>query len=250
MGIYRPTYFLTSAFFSSSVPATTRYSPRTQVLRDHAALYITFPKAGPAHRATALLGSKQLAMQSVTLTVHPPPPLPRAALPTVWTPAALAAEAQTTLLRELRARLARDITERLVALDLKRLVVEARSVWDTRGPGQEGARPAERKGLKGLSFRKKVAEKEVVAEEEKEDVARRDDEEDEIVRPVKRRRVVAPEEEEEEEEAGVESEDEDEADVVRALALSTALERKRTRALALAHHARQLPSPRPSLFPP
>lgn len=212
---------------------TTIYSPATQVLRDHAALYITFPKAGPAHRATALLGSKQLAMQSVTLTVHPPPPLPRAAAPTVWTPAALAAEAHATLLRELRARLARDITERLVGLDLKRLALEARSAWDARGAGAEGARPMERKGLKGLSFRKKAAEKAAVAEAEKEEeVAQREEDEDEVeaaVRPVKRRRVVAREVEEEEEEgAGVESEDEDEADVVRALALAAALDRKRT----------------------
>jgi histone-lysine N-methyltransferase SETD1 len=207
-----------------------------QVLRDHTGLYVTFPKAGVAHRATALLGSKQLGFQSVTLTVHPPPVYEPVIEKTHWDADELVAAAQEIVIRELRVLLGKDIADRLVGQDLKKLVVEERSKGASASAIQkELARPLEKKGLKGLSFKKK---KEVVEQEKEEldemDVEEKEeaeveaemeleqeDEEEEVERPKKKRKMEAVKTQRRViDDEDIESEDEDESDVARVAAIN------------------------------
>ena len=186
-----------------------------QILRDHTHLYITFPKPGVAHRATTFLNSKPLHFQSVTLSVHPPPEYTPTIVKTSWTPTELVDDAQRIIVHELRRLLERDIGERLVQQDLKRLITEERNKRvSVVGVGD---RPMEKKGLKGLSFKKKAKEEKAqvatdVQEEEKEE----EEEEEETERPPKKKRKTAevpvkkPKRAVEDED--IESEDEDEED--------------------------------------
>lgn len=177
---------------------------REKILRDHTGLYLTFPKAGVAHRATTLLGSNQLAFQSVTLTVHPPPAYEPVVEKTHWNDDELVTEARKQIIRELRTMLEKDISERVVAIDLKKLVSEERA--KTTSLIHQEKKPLE--SLKGLSFKRaKKAPKEAPVvqkheplqeEDEKEEDKEPepevgDEEEDEeiVMRPKKKRKTDA-----------------------------------------------------------
>ncbi|KAF4612764.1 hypothetical protein D9613_011728 [Agrocybe pediades] len=188
-----------------------------KVLRDHTGIYVTFPKAGLAHRAVTVLAGKPLALQSVTLTAHPAPVYTEVREKTHWEEHELLADAQAIILQELRVLLEKDVSDRLVAQDLKKVYAEEmgrrRSALGREHVPKPGA--GERRGLdlKGLSF-KRMAKPVVVVEEEKK-VQEEEEEEEEMkgVEVRKRgRKVVHDEEEEEEEEAG---EEEEEAEVER-----------------------------------
>ncbi|KDR74904.1 hypothetical protein GALMADRAFT_566958 [Galerina marginata CBS 339.88] len=161
-----------------------------KVLKDHTGLYVTFDKAGTAHRATTVLAANQLAFQQVTLTAHPPPLyVPPAAEKTHWTESELLVEAQKMILEELKSLLEKDISDRIVQQDLKALWQEERS----KGPGAREQKPLEKKGLKGLSFRRP---KEVVEEKEEPEPELEDEEEEEeeveeleVERPKKKRKT-------------------------------------------------------------
>ncbi|KAF9476083.1 hypothetical protein BDN70DRAFT_863781 [Pholiota conissans] len=225
-----------------------------KILRDHTGLYVTFPKAGVAHRATALLGTKQLGFQSVTLTVHPPPIYVPLVEKTHWDADELVAAAQQIVVQELRAQLGKDISERLVGMQLKKIIVEERA----RAPPpaaasalQRGvALPLEKKGLKGLSFKKRVVEVEpekealeemevgvepevaitVEAEVELEDEEEQDEEETDAERPKKKRKVEPVKAQRKViDDEDIESEDEDESDIARVAAINANIAaRKRT----------------------
>ncbi|KAF8653398.1 hypothetical protein AX16_003970 [Volvariella volvacea WC 439] len=137
--------------------------PVDKVLKDHTGWYVTFQNATSARRAAMVInnGSKMLAYQTVTLAVHPPPPARSATLSktkTKWEPEEMIEQAQDTILKELRGLLQKDLVERVVGPEYRKLVAEIRSMKEQMGQGQSVAvaepKPVEKKGLKGLSFKK------------------------------------------------------------------------------------------------
>jgi len=146
-----------------------------------------------------VLGTRTLAYQSVTLTVHSPPADVPEPSKTKWEKGELVEQAQQSIFRELRTLLEKDITDRVVAPMLRRFVAEekAKSRGETGTLGVPEQKPLEKKGLKGLSFKKQI-KKEVVQEIKVEapDRERRKEEEDEeeeqeevVERPKKRRKT-------------------------------------------------------------
>ena len=166
-----------------------------KILRDHTAIYITFAKPGVAQRAAMFLGSgqKQLGYQLVNVSAHQPPTNPTSTKKTHWEESEMIAEAQNLIVQELRSMLEKDISEKLVGQELKKFIVEERS--KATSALQREQKPLEKKGLKGLSFKKQVKEEVKVIEKKEENVGEDEEEED------------GGEEDEDEEE---EDEDEDE----------------------------------------
>ncbi|KAH7928848.1 hypothetical protein BV22DRAFT_1003907 [Leucogyrophana mollusca] len=160
-----------------------------QVLRDHGAWYVAFQTSDSARRAAMVLnsGARTLAHHSVTVTACPPPSQVTSAPSgkTSWTEEEMVQQAGESIVRELKVLLEKDITERVVAVDIRRLVADEKAkVAETRV--KEGLEVAESKpvekekrGLKGLSFRKpnkrtreveaKVVEEEDQGEQEEEE---------------------------------------------------------------------------------
>lgn len=143
------------------------------VLRDHAAWYVTFKTPDSARRAGMVLnsGGRTIAHHSVTVTTCPPPSKgavamaehgePAAGVKKTWTPEEMVQSAEHAILRELKALLEKDITERVVAAGLRKLVAEEKAKVMAKSKGKEGGlavdgevKPAEKRGWKGLSFRK------------------------------------------------------------------------------------------------
>ena len=149
------------------------------------------------------------------------------------------AEAQNLIVQELRSMLEKDISEKLVGQELKKFIVEERS--KATSVLQREQKPLEKKGLKGLSFRKKEVEVKVIEEKEggendEEDIGVEEEEEEEDIveeeeeeeRPKKKRktelvkrprRVVDADD--------LESEEEDEDDLIKLAALDLDGVRKR-----------------------
>jgi len=136
---------------------------------------------------------------------------------TSWSDKELVEEARQMIFDQLKVLLEKDISEQLVGQDLKRIMLEEKS----KGPTHGDDKFAEKKGLKGLSFRKKPPKvTEVVAEveaEEKqglgEDQAEDEEEAEELQRPKKKRKteVVVKKSRKVIDDDDIESEDEDEA---------------------------------------
>ena len=145
------------------------------VLRDHGAWYVTFKTPDSARRAGMVLnsGGRTIAHHSVAVTTCPPPSKdavamaehgePAAGAKRMWTPEEMVQCAEQAILRELKALLEKDITERVVAAGLRKLVAEekAKAMAEVEAKAKEGGvvvdgevKPAEKKGWKGLSFRK------------------------------------------------------------------------------------------------
>ena len=209
-----------------------------KILRDHTAIYVTFAKPGVAQRAAMFLGSgqKQLGYQLVSVSAHQPPANVVSTKKTHWEESEMIAEAQNLIIQELRSLLEKDISEKLVGQELKKFIVEERS--KATSVLQREQKPLEKKGLKGLSFKKQVKEVKVIEEkeeeedigdeEEDEDIEEEDEEEVEVERPKKKRktelvkrsrRVVDAED--------LESEEEDEEDMIKLAALELDSVRKR-----------------------
>ena len=175
---------------------------------------MTFTKPTTARRTVAVLERKTLGHhQSVTLTVCPPPTAASAGvIEKRWTDEEMVEQAQKMIIDELRVLLAKDITDRIVMPELRRVMLEERS---NRTQALMEQKPLEKRGLKGLSF-KKAKPKEVVQEAVvvKEDVKEEADEQEE--RPKKKRKKdVKKVAKKVVEELEAESEEEDEADAVR-----------------------------------
>ncbi|KAG2058022.1 hypothetical protein BDR06DRAFT_951156 [Suillus hirtellus] len=131
------------------------------VLRDHNAWYVAFQTSDSARRAAMVLSSRTLGHHSVTLSACPPPShaAPVAAEKTSWTKEEIVQKAADTIIKELKVLLEKDITERVAAADLRKLVADEKAkVAESKareGPEMVNEqRPAEKRGLKGLSFRK------------------------------------------------------------------------------------------------
>ncbi|KAG6912554.1 hypothetical protein DXG01_013830, partial [Tephrocybe rancida] len=157
---------------------------RAQVLRDHEGWYVAFLTADSAFRAARALsdsGTHKLTYQTVVLTTAPAP--------------ALVAAAQALVLKELRAALREDVKSRLMAEETRAAIGRER----LKAGGGGGSVVPEKRGLKGLSFRKAkpkvVVEKveEAVQEPEPEVEVEEGEEEGEVEvreRPKKRRKEV------------------------------------------------------------
>ncbi|KAI0314929.1 hypothetical protein OF83DRAFT_1134444 [Amylostereum chailletii] len=177
-----------------------------QILHDHLAWYVTFRAANSARRAQVFVeGNKRtLANYSITATIQPPPPSSTATVKTSWTEEELVDQASQLIVKELRQVLEKDVIERLVGVQLRKLAGEHKAqqssrskagnkaVDDARGLTFEGP------NLKGLSFKKAnkrvrqeiamVEEKAVGKEEREEKVMEVDADAAEVARPKKKRR--------------------------------------------------------------
>jgi histone-lysine N-methyltransferase SETD1 len=135
-------------------------------------------------------------------------------------------EAQNLIIRELRSMLEKDISEKLVGQELKKFIAEERS--KATSALQKEQKPLEKKGLKGLSFKKQVKEVKVIEGEkgEEEDV---EEEEEEEERPKKKRRTELVKRPRKVVDADdLESEEEDEDDLIKLATLDLDGVRKRT----------------------
>ena len=208
-----------------------------KVLRDHTAIYVTFAKPGVAQRAAMFLGSgqKQLGYQLVSVSAHQPPANAISTKKTHWEESEMIAEAQNLIIQELRSMLEKDISEKLVAQELKKFIVEERSKATSKL--QREQKPLEKKGLKGLSFKKQVKEEVKVVEEEKEEEEKEEEEEEDIEeeeeeekeeRPKKKRKTELMKRTRKVVDADdLESEEEDEDDLIKLAALDPDGVRKR-----------------------
>jgi hypothetical protein len=167
------------------------------VLRDHNAWYVAFQTSDSARRAAMVLSSRTLGHHSVTLSACPPPShaAPVAAEKTSWTKEEIVQKAADTIVKELKVLLEKDITERVAAADLRKLVADEKAKFaETKvreGPEMVNEqRPAERRGLKGLSFRKpkRIREEEAKASVVEEEVPLVEPEEPVPVEPPKKKR--------------------------------------------------------------
>ncbi|KAI5118156.1 hypothetical protein M0805_000535 [Coniferiporia weirii] len=166
--------------------------PIDKVLHDHRGWFITFTTPDAAKRAGRVLsiGSRTLANRSVGVSVHPAPTPEDAqtALPAgvgkgrdegrEWGREDLVNEAEKVIVAELRALLEKDVMERLVGVQIRRMVAEERGRREERERERDKARTEaeveaeaergeralevgyekgdlERRGLKGLSFKKR-----------------------------------------------------------------------------------------------
>ncbi|KAI0356932.1 hypothetical protein OH77DRAFT_1495189 [Trametes cingulata] len=140
-----------------------------QVLRDRHSWYVTFKTGDSARRASLVLNTsgRKLAHYSVTVTVRAAPKHVPTAHKTQWTDAELVEQAEKTILRDLRILLEKDVVERVVASQVRRVVLDERTKKGTRVPEAAGVdghvaeahdpldgKYLDKAGLRGLSFRK------------------------------------------------------------------------------------------------
>ncbi|KAL5520617.1 SET1 [Sanghuangporus sanghuang] len=194
--------------------------PVEDVLHDHFGWYITFSRPDAARRAARVLaiGTHTLANRSVSVTVHPPPhpneikqqqeqqqqsstsslhPLNRNELVAekrVWKPEEVVEEAGKVVMKELKTLLEKDVMERIVNAQIRRMVYErererrekeggiaiavdigtgemdnnkmhllVQHAEDVARGGDRADGERERQRLKGLSFRKRKQKVDVAA---------------------------------------------------------------------------------------
>ena len=176
-------------------------------------------------------GQKQLGYQLVSVSAHQPPANPISTKKTHWEESEMIAEAQNLIVQELRSMLEKDISEKLVGQELKKFIVEERS--KATSAVQREQKPLEKKGLKGLSFKKQVKEEVKVVEAEKEEEEEEEEEEEDIEeeeeeRPKKKRKTEVVKRPRKVVDADdIESEEEDEDDLIKLAALNSDGARKR-----------------------
>lgn len=129
-----------------------------KVLQSHAGLFVTFETDDSARRASLVLANRQLGYQDVTLSVHSPPPHASPSPRRVWTEAELVEEAHNLIIKELRASLEGDIKEKLIGTDLRKIIAlsKMKGASNQESNSTEHKPSVERRGLHGLSFKKKT----------------------------------------------------------------------------------------------
>jgi histone-lysine N-methyltransferase SETD1 len=134
-----------------------------KVLQDHLGWYVTFQTNDTARRAAMVLnsGARTLARHSVTISVHPAPSVSASASgKTKWEDDELIDQSEQTIVRELKMLLEKDVTERVMGAALRKMVThekvrKAEEKAKSGGKDAEGGEQrAEKRGLKGLSFKK------------------------------------------------------------------------------------------------
>ncbi|OBZ76711.1 Histone-lysine N-methyltransferase, H3 lysine-4 specific [Grifola frondosa] len=214
-----------------------------KILRDSSGWFVTFQTGDSARRAAMVLssGARTLAHHSVHVSVHAPPALPSSAVKVRWDDAELVEQAEKIILKDLWAMLEKDVMDRVVGSEVRRLVSDdkAKRVSKISGileeridghnvevPDAAEPKPYDRAGLKGLSFRK---QKKRIREETKAvtppamAVEHEIPEEAEVERPKKKPKKSIPKKVVEVED--IESEDED--DMVAAVIAANDISRKR-----------------------
>ena len=144
------------------------------MLHDHYGWYITFTAPGAAARAERVLGlhSRLLANRTVSINVYPVPKLDETRLirsgspgqqreEKIWSREEMVAEAEEIIMKELRALLEKDVTDRVVGMHIHKMAAEERSKRGTEAvpkATKEDSFGASDYGrtLKGLSFRKRT----------------------------------------------------------------------------------------------
>lgn len=140
----------------------------SQVFQDSIGWYVSFKTGDTARRAAMVLngGARTLAQHSVNIAVHFAPNVPAAPVKTRWDDAELVQEAEKIILQDLKAMLEKDITERVVGPEFRRLISDEKRRRAEQEHGVDRAqgvhfenevveRPAlHATSLKGLSFRK------------------------------------------------------------------------------------------------
>ncbi|KAH8083344.1 hypothetical protein BXZ70DRAFT_958502 [Cristinia sonorae] len=97
-----------------------------RILQDHKGWYITFQTADSARRAATVLnlGTRTLAHHSVNVSVHPPPSAPSTSVKTTWSESELIEEAQKLVMKDLKSMLEKDIVDRVIGVEVRRIVTE------------------------------------------------------------------------------------------------------------------------------
>ncbi|EJF61682.1 hypothetical protein DICSQDRAFT_85722 [Dichomitus squalens LYAD-421 SS1] len=138
-----------------------------KILRDRHSWYVTFKDRDTAHRALMVLTGtgRTLAHHAVNVTVRAAPTHVPTAHKTQWTDGELLEQAEKELRQELRATLEKDIVERILASQVRRLVAEERTKKGVRTePVVDGhvaealeheSKYLDKDALRGLSFRNK-----------------------------------------------------------------------------------------------
>lgn len=136
-----------------------------KILQDHLGWYVTFQTGGAARRAAMVLnsGARTLARHTVTISARPAPSkstLTASSSGNVrWEEEELVDAAEQAIAKELKGLLEKDVMERVVGPDLRKVIadekvkrVEAKS----RPTGKDEVVDSkfEKPGLKGLSFKK------------------------------------------------------------------------------------------------
>lgn len=189
-----------------------------KVLQDHLGWYITFQASDTARRAAIFLnsGARTLAHRTVNISVHPPPSKSTLSATssgkTKWDEDEIVDQAEQMIVKELKGMLEKDVTERIVGAHLRKMVNQdkvRKAEEKAKAGGREGRAEeigelkSEKRGLKGLSFKKprkremeeaRARDAELKAEAEalravEEESAAKDEESTE--RPKKRRKVEA-----------------------------------------------------------
>lgn len=106
-------------------------------------------------------GTRTLVQHSVNVNIHASPSLSNVPSKTSWDEAELREEAEKVILRDLKATLEKDIIDRVVGLELRRMVAEEKSRQRTESgtivelqENEPGEKLHVATNLKGLSFRK------------------------------------------------------------------------------------------------
>ncbi|KAI0340456.1 hypothetical protein BDW22DRAFT_1486284 [Trametopsis cervina] len=138
-----------------------------KVLQDHRGWYVTFKKDDAARRSAIFLnsGTRTLAQHSVNVTIHAAPAFPKAPSKAHWDHRELVEQAEKIIAKDLKAVLQKDVVERIVAAEMRRLYTEEKGRRRTESGTsielkEREAESLDRVGLhvapklKGLSFRK------------------------------------------------------------------------------------------------
>ncbi|KAJ7094066.1 hypothetical protein B0H15DRAFT_151667 [Mycena belliarum] len=165
-----------------------------KVLRDDTDIFVTFSDAGTARRAERVLRGQNIGHAAVAISVQAPPAAAEGAGRVRWDDGALVEAAQELVWKELRVLLEKDITDRVVATQLRRIAAEQRgrggaAVAGTVERDDERPVPAKR-DLKTLSFKKQKRDVEVEVEAEQEVEEQEEPEEEQVIveRPKKKRK--------------------------------------------------------------
>lgn len=149
-----------------------------------------------ARRAAMVLntGTRTLANRSVSISVHAAPAHPSAPTKQRWEDWEIAEKAEQIIIKELKGLLEKDVMERVVATNLRKMAAEEKAKRALDGNITIEQKPVEKKGIQGLSFKKqhKRVQEEVKAEVKVVEFEQKDEEEEEenetMERPAKRRK--------------------------------------------------------------
>ncbi|KAF4603217.1 histone methyltransferase set1 [Pleurotus pulmonarius] len=123
-----------------------------QVLKDRTGWYVSFETGDVARRAAMVLNNRTISYHSVTVSVHPAP-APIAIHDKIqWSDEEVVEQTTALVMKELLGVLEKDIREGVVTIDLRKFAAD--KAKGSAGPAATEVRPTERKGLKGLSFKK------------------------------------------------------------------------------------------------